>query len=972
MLQELLTEQDRYYDAVLLDKYAKNGERSVDDVLRRVARGLAQAEPPAERARREAEFLEAMRAGFYPAGRIMSAAGTDLQATLINCFVQPVGDSVASAEGGKPGIYSALLQAAETMRRGGGVGYDFSAIRPSGARVHATRSRASGPISYMRVFDRSCETVESAGARRGAQMGMLRVDHPDILDFVAAKDIRGQARRLRDAGFAGAELDALLQPLRTLSNFNLSVAVSDEFMRLKAEDGIVELVHAAEPDPGQHPDARRRADGLWVYRTLRAAELWDAILQTTYETADPGVVFVDRVNADNNLRYCERLEATNPCGEQPLPDYGCCCLGSINLARFVLDPFTETARVDWAKLRATAATAVRMLDDVLDVTHWPLPEQRQEAMAKRRVGLGFTGLGTALMMLRVRYGSEEAVATAAEVARGLRDAAYRASAALAQERGAFPLFDAGRYLESPFIRRLPDDLRKAIARHGVRNSHLLSIAPTGTISLAFGRNVTGGIEPAFAWEYTRRTRNKAGQGIEYPIQDYGYRLYLEMGGDREQLPAYFASAQNLAPLDHLRIQAAVQPYVDSSISKTINVPQDFPFEDFRHVYDLAYEWGCKGCTTYRPNDVTGAVLSVAPPAAGAPAAESRHPTLALPVAQADRRLQLEKLPAPPLASLKWPGRPDFARGNPAWTYMVDAGPGCRFAVFVGHTEDGDRYPFEVWVNGAEQPRGLGATAKLLSMDMRSRDRGWLKRKLEALMRTHGNPVTVSLPPDGEPVLMASPTAALARLVLHRCQELGAFEGEGPTPVLDALISGDEPQTGVDGTMSWTVDVRNPATGDDCALVLKELLMPDGQRRPYAMGLYGDYPRDLDGLCRLLSLDMRVVDPAWIGAKLGKLVSYPETGGSFFARAPGSERSQSWPSTVAYLAALMLHRYGMLGILDARGAAQRPLGVVQTPGAVAVRARALPGKPCPECGVHAVVRREGCEGCTSCGWVGNCG
>jgi adenosylcobalamin-dependent ribonucleoside-diphosphate reductase len=1364
MLQELLTEQDRYYDKVLCDKYAKGDERTAQDVYRRVARGLAGAEPEAERARREQEFLEAMTGGFCPAGRIMSAAGTDIQATLINCFVQPVGDSIAEVRDGRAGIYTALLQAAETMRRGGGVGYDFSAIRPRGARVAGTQSRASGPISYMRVFDRSCETVESAGARRGAQMGMLRVDHPDILDFIRAKDVREVARRLRAAGLSGRDLDQQLQSARTLSNFNLSVAVTDEFMRAKAEGRDIELVHAAEPDPAEHPDAYRREDGKWVYRRVAAQLLWDEILQMTYDTADPGVIFIDRANLENNLSYLEVLEAVNPCGEQFLPPYGCCCLGSINLARLVNDPFTENARLDYTTLRGLARTAVRMLDDVLDVTYWPLPEQRREAQNKRRLGLGFTGLGTALMMLRIRYGSEEGVATAAQIARELRDAAYRASIDLAGERGAFPLLDREKYLATPFIQRLPDDIRAGIRAHGIRNSHLLSIAPTGTISLAFGRNVTGGIEPAFAWEYTRKTRDKSGAAIEYPIQDYGYRLYLGMGGDKEHLPSYFANAQTLAPSDHLRMQAAVQPYVDSSISKcvlkgtrimtnhglvriedlgaatqadtfararpdttvlgrdgrwhrvlrhycggrrptisarlangqvltgsenhrlmgpdgwvrmadlksgdhimlrrdcavalpggaelpsvfiprgyrynryraprhmspdlalflgmmcadghlqrsnghislcagtdslgslfgklckslfaaepthtvdprtgvhqwafnskplcqwltdlmgershnkrvpealfsgsaseiegflrgvsldgfhvdnggrewtvlyegrsetlargifslcmmwgrnpslttkdvpshgyrtfgvrvpgftgalephkdsrhsnldflvripvdpvvhrvpsrqagyftlrnwwqrkarvakessvralgltpephvhfvrvaevtrgegdvfdievedvheylvdgivshnTVNVPVDAEFDDFKRVYDLAYEWGCKGCTTYRPNDVTGAVLTV-------PVEAVAHPTLALEPLPLDRRLKLEKAPTPPLSSLKWPSRPEFARGNPAWTYLVDAGPGCRFAVFVGHVENGDIYPFEVWVNGAEQPRGLGATAKLLSMDMRSRDRAWLKLKLETLIRTRGNPVMVAMPPTGQAVTMASPTAALARLVQLRCQELGAFDQLGSSPVLDALLSVDEPKTGTDGTMSWTVDVKNPATGDDAVLVLKELQMPDGQRRPYAAGLYGDYPRDLDGLCRLLSLDMRIIDPAWIGEKLRKLVSFPEAGGAFMGRVPGEDRAQTYPSTVAYLAALMLHRYAMLGILDADGAPLKPLGVLEPPAAA--RSQAMLGAPCPDCGAHAVVRHEGCQSCTSCGWIGNCG
>jgi ribonucleoside-diphosphate reductase alpha chain len=358
--------------------------------------------------------------------------------------------------------------------------------------------------------------------------------------------------------------------------------------------------------------------------------------------------------------------------------------------------------------------------------------------------------------------------------------------------------------------------------------------------------------------------------------------------------------------------------------------------------------------------------------AQAPAAQIPTPTLALDLNGSDRRLKLHKLPAPPLASLKWPGRPEFSHGNPAWTYMVDAGPGCRFAVFVGHTETGDRFPFEVWVNGAEQPRGLGATAKLLSMDLRSRDRAWIRLKLETLVKTHGNPVTVAMPPNGKDTLMASPTAVLARLVLFRCKELGLFEKIDATPVVDALISAEEPATGTEGTMSWTVDVKNPSTGEDCSLVLKELQMPDGQRRPYAMGLYGEYPRDLDGLCGLLSLDMRVIDPAWIGAKLKKLLNFPETGASFLSRIPGQDKGQLYPSTVAYLAALMLHRYQMLGILGPDCLPLRPLGLLESPATAEGRGQAMLGAPCPECGAHAVVKREGCQACTNCGWIGNCG
>ncbi|MDZ7589372.1 MAG: LAGLIDADG family homing endonuclease [Rubrivivax sp.] len=1191
---------------VLKEKYAKGDETSSLEVHRRVARALAEAEAPEQRALWEERFLQALEQGFIPAGRIQSAAGSGLAATLINCFVQPVGDSITQVEDGHPGIYTALAEAAETMRRGGGVGYDFSRIRPRGAWVGATQSSASGPVSYMRVFDRSCETVESAGARRGAQMAVLRCDHPDIEEFIHAKDSGD------------------------LKNFNISVGVSDAFMQAVRDDGSVELVHRAEPGPAQKAagawqrpgaEGHEGREGVWVYRKLPARELWAQIMHCTYDHAEPGVLFLDTINRDNNLAYCETIAATNPCvtadtrlatqhglipigelhaagiplqvtvdkrtlgagsrgtevrpavpafqtasdaevfhvrtregyeikatawhefytargklrlsdlrvgdelwvqsgkgqfgplghgvlgtllgllagdghfthrgkgrevavlslwneeralatwvsdavnamtaglsararqyrvrpvavpsrnqvsirsvllaralqvygvtratklqvpevvwrgsedcvrgylrglfqtdgtvnvcslsqtcsirlssvhrplladvqvllanfgvfsrlhqrraggpkqlpdghgehrdyqcqplheliidgesrevfmreigfllpakrekyaawvsgkllrktqrftaritaiepigrqpvydttqpdqhsvvfnglvtgqcAEQPLPPYGCCCLGSIDLTHFVQRPFEPDAAFDEAGFTALVRTAVRMLDNVLDVTLWPLPQQQAEAAAKRRVGLGFTGLGDALVMLGQRYDGAEARATARRIAMLMRDTAYDASVDLARERGAFPLFNADLYLSSTtFASRLPQPLKDRIRAHGLRNSHLLSIAPTGTISLAFADNASNGIEPAFSWTYTRKKRLPDGGFVEHSVQDHAWRLYRHLKGEDAPLTPAFVSALEMSAQAHAEMVAAVAPFIDTAISKTVNVPADYPYADFEDLYHQAWSLGLKGLATYRPNAVVGSVLSTTP-----------QPPSPLKLPQgpdANRRLALERLPAPVLASLRWPGRPELPGGNAAWTFMVQH-PFGDFALFVGEVPREDGPPgssatraFEAWVNGAEQPRGLGALAKTLSMDMRSDDAAWLQLKLDALATVaEERPFEMPFPPHGERRLFPGVVAATAALIRWRCEQLGTLPPRpgAPTPMVDALISRDEPHTDTSGTLAWAVDLDNPATGEAFTVTLKEVTLPgpDGGSvmRPVCDGAVGQLP-----------------------------------------------------------------------------------------------------------------------------------
>ncbi|ASP18949.1 vitamin B12-dependent ribonucleoside-diphosphate reductase [Antarctobacter heliothermus] len=535
---------------------------SVEDTWRRIARSLSSVE--ADPALWEDRFYTALEDFKYlPAGRITAGAGTNRSVTLFNCFVMgTIPDNMG-------GIFEMLKEAAVTMQQGGGIGYDFSTIRPKGAPVAGVAADASGPLSFMDVWDSMCRTIMSAGSRRGAMMATMRCDHPDIEDFIGAKS---DSARLR--------------------MFNLSVLVTDAFMAAVKADAPWEL----------------QFDGV-VYHTLPARDLWNKIMRGTYDYAEPGVIFIDRINQANNLNYCETISATNPCGEQPLPPYGACLLGSINMARLVNDPFTGDAHLDEAALDELVATAVRMMDNVVDASKFPLEAQRLEAMNKRRIGLGVTGLADALLMVRLRYGSEEAARQTARWLKRIARAAYLASVQLAKEKGAFPLFDAEGYLASGTMMAMDEDVREAVRAHGIRNALVTSIAPTGTISLYAG-NVSSGIEPVFAYSYTRKVLQKDGTRTEEEIADYAVTLYREMYGADAELPEYFVNAQTLAPLEHVRMQAAAQKWVDSSISKTINCPEDISFEDFKDVYLEAFETGCKGCTTYRPNAVTGSVLSV--------------------------------------------------------------------------------------------------------------------------------------------------------------------------------------------------------------------------------------------------------------------------------------------------------------------------------------------------------------------------
>lgn len=568
-------------------------DRSIEDTWRRVARALAEVER--EPAAWESRFYDVLTGfKFLPGGRIQAGAGTHRRVTLFNCFVMGI------IEDSMDGIFDGLKEGALTMQQGGGVGYDFSTLRPSGTTARSVGAVASGPVSFMQIWDAMCATLLSTGARRGAMMATLRCDHPDVERFIEAKQT---AERLR--------------------HFNLSVLATDAFMQAIRDDGDWPLVFPLEGEAQAGDEiVERRWSGTSgsvpcrVFRRVRARALWDKLMRATYDYAEPGVIFIDRINRLNNLWYDEYISATNPCGEIPLPPYGACDLGSINLTRFVQAPFTPQAKLDWDGLQSATEIATRMMDNVIDASQFPLVRQAERARGTRRIGLGLTGLADMLILLGLHYGEENARALAAEVMRTICHTAYRASIALSREKGSFPFFQREKYLESEFIRGLPDDILHDIRRFGIRNSHLAAIAPTGTISL-LANNVSSGLEPVYDFHYSRRVLEIDGRYSEYPLVDYALDLWRRLNGEAP-VPRTFVSTQQLAPEAHLAMQAALQPFVDNSISKTINVPEDYSFEAFKGIYSRAYELGLKGCTTFRPNPVTGAILRVAEQPENAP------------------------------------------------------------------------------------------------------------------------------------------------------------------------------------------------------------------------------------------------------------------------------------------------------------------------------------------------------------------
>ena len=677
-------------------------DKSVEDTWARIAKDLASVEKNKEQW--EKEFYAALEDfKFLPAGRITAGAGTNRKVTLFNCFV------MGAIPDYMEGIFNMLKEAALTMQQGGGIGYDFSTIRPNGALVKGVAADASGPLSFMDVWDSMCRTIMSAGSRRGAMMATMRCDHPDIEQFISAKS----------------------DPIR-LRMFNLSVLVTDPFIEAVKNDGDWNLIFNGE-----------------VYKTLKARTLWDQIMQSTYDYAEPGVIFIDRINKLNNLNYCETISATNPCGEQPLPPYGACLLGSINFAQLVEKPFEKSAKINEAELESLVATAVRMMDNVVDASKFPLKEQAQEAKNKRRIGLGVTGLADALLMVGLRYGSDEAAAQTERWLHILAKSAYSASVELAKEKGAFPLFDAEAFLKSGSMQTMDKEICCDIKKYGIRNALLTSIAPTGTISLYAG-NVSSGIEPVFAYSYTRKVLQKDGSKTEEEVVDYAVRMWRDLKGDTP-LPDYFVNAQTLSPLEHVKMQSAAQKWIDSSISKTINCPEDIDFESFKSVYLEAYETGCKGCTTYRPNDVTGSVLTVS----------------------SSKEKPMEEEGADVIYMSEPLDRPNELEGS---TYKLKW-PDSEHAIYVTINDalvNGSRRPFEVFINSKNMEHfawTVALTRMISAVFRRGGDVSFVVEELKAVFDPRGGAWV-----NGK--YIPSILAAIGGVLETHMVKIGFLEGEG--------------------------------------------------------------------------------------------------------------------------------------------------------------------------------------------------
>ncbi|RLD12223.1 MAG: adenosylcobalamin-dependent ribonucleoside-diphosphate reductase [Chlamydiae bacterium] len=649
-------------------------DQTVEDTWRRVAYAVAM--PEKDHRYWEDKFFSVLKDyKFIPAGRILANAGTTRKkVTMFNCYVMnTIKDSME-------GIFNAVTEAALTQKQGGGVGFDFSTIRPSGEYIRGVESAASGPLSFMQVFDATCRTVMSAGHRRGAQMGVLSISHPDIEQFIEAK--RGN---------------------NALQMFNLSVAVPDAFMEAVIEDQNWDLKFDEK-----------------IHKTVRARDLFDKIMKSTYDYAEPGFILIDHINKMNNMWYCEDIRATNPCGEQPLPPYGACLLGSINLTKFVKAPFTDKAEVDYKSLTEVIPIAVRLLDNVVEISNFPLKKQAEEAANKRRMGLGITGLADLFAMMKIKYGTEESLDLADKIMETIRDTAYDASIDLAVEKGEFPLLDRERYLEGEFIKTLPEKIRERIKNSGIRNSHLISIAPTGTISLLAG-NVSSGLEPIFALSFTRRIRT--GNEDEYDerkVADYSYKLFTEIYSEETEQPEYFVTTDKITPNQHINMQAHLQKYVDSSISKTINIPNEFPFDDFKDIYLYAYERGAKGCTTFRPNENISGILQ---------RDEDKKEEIKLNDEMLSTNDELNTVPR----------RPIYLQGT---TYKIKT-PLSKQALYITINDicEGDiRRPFEIFINSKNLQHfsWIVAMTRLISaVFRRSSDPSFLVEELKSIFDPNG-------------------------------------------------------------------------------------------------------------------------------------------------------------------------------------------------------------------------------------------